>query len=713
MTSTLRLGRRAALVFLAAALPFAAHAQAGTRANPLDTVRAGRFDNGKMWTFEYPPVDYFKQAYNFSPDTTWFRRARLGALRIPGCSASLVSPNGLVLTNHHCGRDAATEVKKPGESILDNGFYAATQSAERKAASMYADQLVDIVDVTAEVDSAARGAPNADAAAQARDAAGEKITERLKQSHGGKNIEVEVISLWNGAKTSAYVFHRYHDVRLVLTPELKIGYFGGDPDNFTYPRYAVDFTFFRIYGDDGKPLATPEYFKWSTAGVPTGDPVFVVGNPGSTTRLQTVAQLEYRRDVQDAAVLHLLASRDRVYEEYLKSHPSAPDEIRNTLFEFLNSEKAYTGIVAGLRDPYVMARRAADERDFRAALRAKPELDARYGTLFGKMEAVQKEKSQYEKQINAFIGMTNAQLNASALRRGIGAAQYLAAKGGGAPPATLDNIRKAILAVPQQPVDLQEALAAARFRDIAAAYGAASADAQDILGGRSPEVAAATITKSALVDSARAARLFAGDSIPNDDPAIVIARAILQRLGTYQRPLQGLNQDEEDIGRELGRARFDVYGLAIPPDATFSLRIADGVVKPYEYNGTMAPPHTTFYGMFDRYYSNNGGEWDLPKRWLDKKNVISLSTPLDFVLTADIIGGNSGSPVLDKDLHVVGLIFDGNIESLSGDYIYMERTTRAVAVDVRAILEALRSVYGATRIVTELTGAPAPAPVRR
>jgi hypothetical protein len=664
-----------------------------------DTVRAGRFDNGKMWTFEHPPTEYLRATYNFAPDSAWYRKARLGALRIPGCSASLVSSRGLVMTNHHCAREAATEVKRAGENILDNGFYARAERDERRAESMHADQLIAITDVTAEMDSALRGAGDATAREAARGRAEEAIKSRLAQQHGGKSIEVEVIRLWTGARTSAYVFKRHTDVRLVMTPELQIGYFGGDPDNFTYPRYALDFTFLRIYGEDGRPLSTPEYFPWSTEGVKAGDLIFVVGNPGSTTRLQTVAQLQFRRDVQDNALVHLLNDRVSAYQDYVSSTPDAPEVVRNELFSFLNAQKAYTGMLNGLRDPNIIARRAADERAFRDSLQARPALRDRYGELHNRLASVQERKRQLEREMKSFTALGHPTLDASLLRRAIFALQYVAGRSGGAPAEALDGLNS----IPSQPARLHESLLAGRLRDIQWGYGASSSDAQAVLDGRSPEVLAAALQQSVLADSARAAAALNGNAIPDTDPALRVAREILQRVRSFQSRMAQLTQEEDQAELDLGRARFEVYGTSIPPDATFSLRIADGVVKGYEYNGTVAPVYTTLYGMFDRHFSHAAQEWALPRRWLDRAPQIRMNTPANFIATADIIGGNSGSPVLDRNLRVVGLIFDGNIESLPGDYIYMDARSRAVAVDARGILEALRAVYSAERIVRELT----------
>jgi hypothetical protein len=317
-----------------------------------DTVQAGRFDNGKMWTFEAPPADYFQEAYGIEADAAWFERARLGSLRVPGCSASFVSSEGLVMTNHHCARGSISQVAGPGESFLDDGFYAATRDQERRIEDYHADQLVEIRDVTDRVNEAVAAAgDDPQARAQARESAVGAVEEEVLGEYGGENggHVVEVISLYNGGRTSAYVFRRFEDVRLVFAPELQIGFFGGDPDNFTYPRYNLDMSFYRIY-EGGDPYRPEVFFPFSSEGVSEGDVVFVIGNPGSTSRLQTVAELEFRRDVSDKAVLDFIDSRVEVLGEFIAAEPEVAEELdlRNSYFSLANSQKAYGGQIKGL-----------------------------------------------------------------------------------------------------------------------------------------------------------------------------------------------------------------------------------------------------------------------------------------------------------------------------------------------------------------------------
>ena len=677
-----------------------------------DTVQAGEFDNGKMWTFDAPPASYLADTYGFSPGDDWYARARLGALRIPNCSASLVSPNGLVMTNHHCARDFVTEVSADGENLLDEGFYAATLADERKVDDFDADQLIEIVDVTDEIRAVVDAAPDPEARSAVQDSVTEAVAARIGEERGGEEagIEVEVVSLYNGGLYSAYVFRRYSHAALVMAPELGLGYFGGEPDNFTYPRYSLDFAFFRLLDEDGAPLATPEHFDWSRDGVGEGDLVFVIGNPGSTSRLQTVAELEFRRDVEMPSLLAFLESRIEVIGDYIEGREDEPgiDEVRNVLFSLLNSQKAFTGMLGGLRDPYVLARRGAAQTEFQAAIGADPALRDTYLPLFAEMAELQERKAELASELRAFAAFGAPDFESAFILRTLASFGYLNGRQGGASPEELEEFVEEMNSVPNHPSELDRALLAARMEDLIGAFGANDASVTSLLRGRTPEeLATSLLAGSLMADSAAAVNALTGGTLnPALDPAFAFVPGLLQRFFPLQETVfVTIGPREEEIAALLGRARFEVSGTAVPPDATFSLRLADGVVRGFPYNGTVAPAFTTYYGLYDRHYSNPGAEeWSLPARWSGPPAGLDLATPLNFVSTADIIGGNSGSPVVNRDLEVVGLVFDGNIDSLPGDYIYIPDLNRSVAVDARGILEALEAIYGADRIVQELTG---------
>lgn len=687
----------------------------------LDTVRAGEFDQGRMWTFDVPPAAHFSSSYGIDADSAWFARARLGALRIPSCSASFVSPNGLVMTNHHCARDFVSQVSGDDENLLDDGFYARTLAEERAVEDFEADQLVAIVDVSAEMDDAVGDRQGQERATRIEERS-EQIVERLLEERGGEDagFKVEVVSLYNGGRYSAYVFRTFTDVKLVMAPELQIGFFGGDPDNFTFPRYNLDFAFFRVYdGDD--PLSTEEYFPLSTEGVSEGEPVFIVGNPGSTSRLQTVAELIFRRDVSDRAVLEFLRDRAGVFEEYIEAWPEEAEEhdLRNVLFGILNSEKAYEGQLEGLADPVILARRSDTERQFRDAIRADVTLSTEYGSLIDEMADIQAAKRSAVDGFNAFLALTVGDYASPTLHRALIAFQIVNMRQQGAPETATADLMEQLMAVGDKPTTLDQLLVEARIGDFIRSYGDDTRWILTLLGGRTPEGAAAVVVEnSALADSASAVEALRTGTLDVNDEAMRFVGAYIPAFIRFQQVVGQAGEREEEIAARLGRARYEIYGTDVPPDATFSLRIADGVVQGFPYNGTRAPFATTFYGMYDRHHafapeyaaSPEESPWALPDRWATPPAGLDLATPVNFVSSVDIIGGNSGSPVLNADLEVVGVVFDGNIQSLPGEYIFLPELNRSVTVDARAILAALEHVYGMPALVGELTeGARVPA----
>lgn len=687
-----------AMVSILCLTPLAASAQ--NTIAPEDTVKAGRFDSGRMWTFDFPPAEYFREEYGIAADDAWFERARLSALRIPGCSASFVSGSGLLMTNHHCARSHVTALTREGENLLEEGFYARTPADERRAGTMYADQLVAIEDVTEEIDAAIEGAETDAERAAAREEAITAAHARIVSGVPDDHI-VQIISLYNGARYSAYTFRRYSDIRLVMTPELQIGYFGGDTDNFSYPRYALDMTFFRVYEND-RPLVTPNYFGWSENGASEGEAIFVVGNPGSTNRLETVAQLEYRRDVAERYLLEWVNRRVASLETYYVREPS--DAIRNQLFSLLNVQKLYTGRVGGLENEVLMARRRDTERQFREAIESDPILQAKYGGLLDEMAQLQAERIAMRDEYAAFSGLApNSSLGSTLMRRAMLAARLVEQLEQGADEGQLARLRDQINSISDQQVEIQQMYLVDRIEMLQRHLAGQSPGLSELIGGRSPEeVARQMISESALSNSESTGATLAAGTVA-DDPAVQLARSFYQIYADYQSAISGISAQEQDIGSRLGRARFDIYGTDIPPDATFSLRIADGVVEGYPYNGTIAPIHTTFYGMYDRFYSfGPDSEWDLPATWSNIPEELELATPINFVSTNDIIGGNSGSAVLNQNLEVVGLAFDGNLEFLPSSFIYVTETGRTISVDSRGMIEALDAVYDADRIVQEL-----------
>ncbi len=683
--------------------------------NP-DTVKAGHFDAGKMWTFDYPPTKYFEDAYRFAPDSTWFNDARLGALRLSNCTASFISADGLVLTNHHCARTALDKVNKPGEDLPDSGFYALTLNDERKVDGMYADQLVLLKDVTHDVQQAiARGTTDEEKIENENNEL-EKIqkeySEQYKKGDPADSMIFQVVSFYNGGKYSLYGYKRYTDLRLVFAPQLIVAYFGGDYDNFTYPRYDLDFSLFRIY-QDGKPLKTDHYFKWSQDGAKEGEAVFVIGNPGRTSRLLTMSQLKFDRDHTYPYFINLLQGSYDVYEKFVERHPDKKIDYQTQMFGISNSIKALTGYLGGLRDLYLMARKEAFERKFQDSVAADSALEAKYGTVWNDISNIQKEKAAMFDRITAY-NIINVNLGRSQYfglaSRVVHYAHIMEMPDTSRPSeyrgAELDSL-KAKFFPKKFNAELEKMFLAFQLKSMESLLGTTDTTFDALLGGRTPDNAADYLAaNSPLGDSAKVAAILnerPSVILSSGDPFMQFVIATRHTEGDLRANYQRLSADESARAQLLGQAIYDIYGTSIPPDATFTLRIADGVVKGYEYNGTIAPPNTTYYGMYNRYYSfANKYPWSLPAEWQNPPADFNLSTPLDFVATNDIIGGNSGSPVLNKELQVVGLIFDGNIESLPGDIIYVDTYNRSVAVHSDAIPEALEHIYHADRLVAEI-----------
>ncbi len=662
-----------------------------------------RFDMGKMWTFEDAPLDYFEEAYDFRPTEEWLEQARLAALRIPGCTASFVSANGLVATNHHCARDATSTVTQEGENLLDDGFYAATMADERRAEDMWADQLYATEDVTALVARAADPTASDQEQLVALEARMEAVGDSASEAHG---LDCSVTSLYQGGKYSLYCYKRYHDVRLVFAPELQIGYFGGDPDNFTYPRYNLDISFFRVYGDDGTPLTPASHFRWAQDGPEEGDVTFVIGNPGSTERLSTFSQLEFKRDIEDPFIVRLLKTRTDIVAMFMDHHPDQRATWINQWFGWMNGLKLYEGRVRALNDPEIMGRKLGFESEFRQAVMANARLARQYGTLWDDIAALRSQMAEVYPTMLAFA--MGGPLRSRTLETAVDLLQFAQAARAGAPDSTLAELRGEI-EEREINTDLDGHILEAQLDDMIFALGEDNALVRQALGGRSPAEAATAIiaaSPSAVDPDRRRQLLDDPAAIPAiTEPAFSLVRETMPRAQQAGMRYQQLSVTEQAKNRQLAQALFAVYGTALPPDATFTLRIADGVVAGYDYNGTRAPAWTTFYGLYDRWAAHAGrDEWELPLQWQLPPTEFDRSTPLNMVHTNDTVGGNSGSPVINPELEIMGLLFDGNIESLSGDFIYTTDEARSVSVLSVAILEALEHIYGADRLVTELTG---------
>ncbi len=662
---------------------------ANAQMNP-DTVQAGMYDMGKMWTFDYPPTDFFKNTYGFDADEKWFEETRLAALRFSSyCSASFVSANGLVMTNHHCARESGTDSQHAGENFNDNGFFAKKLTDERKVEGLYVEQLVKIEDVTTRIQNAmAKGATDAEQL-KIRRSEYEAIIAEYKEKDGFKGLELQVIRFYSGGKFSLYGFKRYNDVRLVFMPELQLGFYGGDYDNFTYPRYALDCSFFRVYDETGKPLKTEHYYRFNPEGAKEGEPVFVVGNPGTTNRLQTISDLEYRRDVQLPQILSGLRSQSKLLKGYNETVQS--DSILNLIFGLENSIKALGGMHEGMKDPYLMARKGAFERKFRADAAVNPKTKGNV--------------SSWDEIAEANVGLRTAFPPVSLFTGEAGdlftfATGVLEAKGDA---KAIEELKATKLGAEV----LSEGFLALHLQSALDVLGPDDPYVKTALGGLAPKAAAAKLIRTSRIKDAtfREGLLMKSeeDLATAKDPILDLARMYVARQAESIATYRSFSTKQQVSRQKIGRMVFDLYGTAISPDATFSLRINDGVVKGYDYNGTIAPPFTTFYGLYDRYYSFKGykKDWELPARWLKPTQEL-LTTKMDFVTTNDIIGGNSGSPMINKNREIVGLAFDGNMESLPGEFIYTPDANRTVGVHSGGMIAALRDIYKAKRLVAEL-----------
>src|SRR5204863_322488 len=522
---------------------------------------------GTMWTFDAPPIDYWRRTYGFAPDQKWLDHVRLASVRLPNCSASFVSSHGLVMTNHHCGRECTAASSPPDSTYIQTGFAARTLADEKKCVGLYVDQLQSIQNVTDRVRAAITASTPAEQAAQ-RTAV---ITQIQNECNQQTQLNCQVVSLYQGGIYSVYRYRRFSDIRLVMAPEGDIAFFGGDPDNFTYPRYDLDLTLLRVY-ENGQPYSPTDYLKWSPAGAIENELVFVVGNPGSTGRLNTIAQMEYLRDVGYPASLAAYKRALAIYAELAR-----PDTPAAQL------RAAQAELAAG--DPFLRVALAGQTPEARAAALVR-------GTRIGD-------------------------------------------------PAVR----------------------------------------QQLLQGGSAAIAAST------------------------DPMIVLARAIDPLSRQQLARANALNAIIATNSEKIGQALFATYGTALPPDATFTLRISDGVVKSFPSNGTIAPYKTTFYGLYERSAAfDDKDPFKLPRRWVDRKANLDLSTPYNFVSTNDIIGGNSGSPVINRNAEVVGLVFDCNIDGVPNRFIFSSDIGRTVSVHSRAMPEALRKMYDGARIADELQG---------
>jgi len=670
---------------------------------------AGAWADEGMWTFDNPPTKQLRQRYNFTPTEEWLDHVRLSSVRFnDGGSGSFVSPHGLALTNHHVALGQLQKISTPQKDYVKDGFYARTQAEEVKCPDLELNVLISMENVTARVLGVLKPGMSDKETNDARKA---EIAKIEKESLDKTGLRSDVISLYQGGEYWLYRYKKYTDVRMVFAPEQQIAFYGGDPDNFTYPRYDLDMAMFRVYEND-KPADTSNYLRWDPQGASDGDLVFVSGNPGSTERLSTMVQLEDQRDCFYPLLLKMYRRRLGVLKQYAALGPEQAREATRQIFGIENSLKAFTGEYEGLQDKNLMAKRQKEETEFRARVDSNPEWKAAYGSAWDEIAKAEKLYMTRLKDTRfRSVRASSMAANAPTIVQYVAEVQKPDGQRlDGFHDSELESLRFRLLSPAPVYPKMEEALLVDSLQEGLEELGPNDVFIQTVLNGRSPrEVATEVTAHTKLGDAAFRKSLLEGGPAAvaaSTDPLVVLAVKIDPIMREVRKWYEDNVQSvETSAGEKIGKARFTVYGKTTYPDATFTLRLSYGTVKGYPMNGTKAPSHTTFYGLYDRAYSfDMKPPFQLPQRYVESKNKFDLSTPLDFVNTCDIIGGNSGSPVINRAGELVGLIFDGNIESLVGNYIYSEESNRAVAVHTAGMTEALRKVYDAGPLADELEG---------
>ena len=669
-----------------------------------------------MWLYNQPPTAKIKAKYQFELTPQWLDHVRLSSVRFNnGGSGSFVSADGLTLTNHHVGAVCVQQLSSEGKDYLKTGFYAKTQAEEAKCPNLELNELVGIEDVTDKVNAGVKPEMSSAEAGQAQRAAMSQVENDCATATG---LRCDVVTFYSGQVYNLYKYKKYTDVRLVFAPEFDIAFFGGDPDNFTYPRYDLDITFFRVY-EDGHPAHLDNYLHWSRAGVKDGDLVFVSGHPGNTSRLQTMAQVQFTRDFVYPRALAFLARRIAVLQDFSKQSEENARIAKEDIFGLQNGQKAVTGYNSGLVDKSIMGAKAADETKLRAAYKADPK-NAGKPDPWDEIAQAMKLQQQIYLQLTYLERLRGFGSGLS------GIARVLVRAAEEKPKPNTERLREfrdsGLPSLEQQlfspaPVykNLDIALLTDSLADMQETLGKDSDDVKAILNGRTPaDAAKEIITGTKLDDVAVRKQLYQGGHAAieaSTDPLILAMRAIepdaLAARKTFDDKIDSVVRLN---GTLIAKARFAQSGFTQPPDATFTLRLSYGAVKGYEENGKRIPYITNMGGAFEHAAEHqNQAPYNLSESWMNAKSKLNLKTPLNFVSTPDIIGGNSGSPTVNKEGEVVGIIFDGNIQSLPWNFAYSDVQGRAVSVDVRGIQEALRNVYGATALADELLGTKAEA----
>ncbi|MBL8180319.1 MAG: S46 family peptidase [Blastocatellia bacterium] len=666
------------------------------------------FADEGMWTFDNPPLKQWKERYNFEPSQAWLDNVRLASPKVNNASAGFVSPNGLIVTNHHVASAFIERLSTKERDLMKTGFTAKTLYEELKVPNGEASVLFSYDNVTERIRNVEKTAPDDAVAANNRI---NEIAAIEKDCVETTKLRCNVISFYSGGEYWLYRFKVYSDIRLVQAPEEQAAFFGGDYDNFVYPRHDLDYTFLRAYEND-KPASTPNYFKWSAKGAQDGEFILVSGYPGSTARLLTVAQLAYQRDVGNPLQKQVWELRRKALENYSKLGAEQLRQANPGMRSFANSLKRLEGQQDGLMNPRNFAKKVAEENELRDKLKAKPELDKLYAPAWTNIATAYDKLPKMANRI-AYSNVAASRLASIALQIVTYHKEVAKHSDGRFPEfreTRLGAFKSGIMAPATINLDLEEATLTAWLEDARRILGNNDPFIKAALGdAEASEVVKRAIRETTLKDPAARKAMVDGPASAVDsstDPMVTLAR----RIEPIVRELRAWNETnitnvDTANGTKIAQARFAVYGKTMPPDANSQLRIEYGKVHGYEEDTTLVPYKTTFYGLYDRWLSFNGKHpFDLPESLVSRKDKIDLSTPLNFVYSADTIGGNSGSPVINRNGEIVGLNFDSNNQKLSNRYWYIDENegSRAVGVHTAGILEALRKVYDANWLADEL-----------